>query len=425
MKKIEVLKLFAASMIVILSEQQSFGDIYHYNNVIIGERAQGMGGAYCAVADDASGVYYNPAGLAFAQSNDISGSANALYSRTLTYKDIFEGKNFTEKSEGTFSPFFGAMQKLDKYIKGLVGGFAYYSLDTELTDQNDLVQNAVVSSTTTYNILRRVVNRKAATTVAAMGLGYRISPSLSLGVSLAYTHSEDLTQIYLNLDETTSGVRRKSTTNSRRLLRTYGLEPGLGIQWAPFTKLAFGMTLKQGQFASQQLEQDQHLSVYLASTNQYGDTAQRSKSVNPLGAPPLQARFGTALFASPDLLLTADLSYYGAVKNMESGYRPEFAREAVMNQSIGMEYFLTPSFPFRMGIFTNNDARKTVSVNNGEKINYLGLSTFGAWAQPNSQISLGTVVQKGSGSSKKVSEDKSETVDGFAYTVAFSATHSF
>src|SRR5947207_10520035 len=30
----------------------------------IGERAQGMGGAFVAVADDASAIYWNPAGLA-------------------------------------------------------------------------------------------------------------------------------------------------------------------------------------------------------------------------------------------------------------------------------------------------------------------------------------------------------------------------
>src|SRR5438552_15283744 len=30
----------------------------------LGERAQGMGGAFVAVADDASAIYWNPAGLA-------------------------------------------------------------------------------------------------------------------------------------------------------------------------------------------------------------------------------------------------------------------------------------------------------------------------------------------------------------------------
>ena len=81
-------------------------DQFHYNNVILGERAVGLGGAYTAVADDASGVYYNPGGLAFALSNDISGSANAFYSKKTVYKNIKElgGKDFTETAGGTFAP---------------------------------------------------------------------------------------------------------------------------------------------------------------------------------------------------------------------------------------------------------------------------------------------------------------------------------
>ena len=34
----------------------------HYNNIIIGDRPAGMGGAYTAISDDPSGLYYNPAG---------------------------------------------------------------------------------------------------------------------------------------------------------------------------------------------------------------------------------------------------------------------------------------------------------------------------------------------------------------------------
>lgn len=51
-------------------------DDFHYNSVIIGERASGMGGAYVAVSDDTAGLYYNPAGIILAQSNSVSASVN-------------------------------------------------------------------------------------------------------------------------------------------------------------------------------------------------------------------------------------------------------------------------------------------------------------------------------------------------------------
>lgn len=51
-------------------------DVFHYSNLLIGDRAIGFGGAYTAIADDASGVYYNPAGLGFALTNDEIGRAH-------------------------------------------------------------------------------------------------------------------------------------------------------------------------------------------------------------------------------------------------------------------------------------------------------------------------------------------------------------
>ena len=54
-------------LFLFLTNITSYADIHHYNDLILGERASGMAGAYSAVADDPSGAYYNPAGLAYCQ----------------------------------------------------------------------------------------------------------------------------------------------------------------------------------------------------------------------------------------------------------------------------------------------------------------------------------------------------------------------
>lgn len=59
----------------------AFADESHYQNYIVGERALGLGGAFTAIADDASGSYYNPAGLAQLSQSSISLAA-ALYGRS-------------------------------------------------------------------------------------------------------------------------------------------------------------------------------------------------------------------------------------------------------------------------------------------------------------------------------------------------------
>ena len=56
-------------------------DENHYSNQLIGYRAAGLGGAYTAISDDPSGLYYNPAGIVYAQTSNLSASVNAFQCR--------------------------------------------------------------------------------------------------------------------------------------------------------------------------------------------------------------------------------------------------------------------------------------------------------------------------------------------------------
>src|SRR5690349_9357619 len=51
-------------------------DDSNFRPYIVGARAAGMGGAYTALADDGSGPYYNPGGIAFARHSSLSLSAS-------------------------------------------------------------------------------------------------------------------------------------------------------------------------------------------------------------------------------------------------------------------------------------------------------------------------------------------------------------
>src|SRR5262247_2580132 len=48
-------------------------------NIPVGARAIGMGEAYTAVADDASSLYWNPAGIAFLNQSQAAFMYNQLY----------------------------------------------------------------------------------------------------------------------------------------------------------------------------------------------------------------------------------------------------------------------------------------------------------------------------------------------------------
>lgn len=423
-------------------------DIFHYSNVLVGERAIGIAGAYTAVADDASGVYYNPAGLAFAQSNDISGSGNAFYNKTTEYSKVIASQNYTETAGGTFAPFLGVLNKLDRFLPGLVGAFAMYTSDTELLDQNDRWPTVYVGQSgtqfTSIQGFHRTVQLRTSTSHIAAGVGYRLSGRMSVGLALRYTSVSELSQDFQQsdsvLEETASGTAVVTTlvkqyTNNRTSLEAKGFEPTLGFQMALGQSLSLGLSFRKGSWMSQEktvaadklATQQSSTSGVTASTGALVvETASSAdaKSSNPLGTIPGEVRVGLAWFASPKLMASGDISYFDAAAGSKGAGR----RNSVLNYAAGTEYYATPSVALRAGFFTNNDARSEVTASKytgGTNINYKGGSLFAAYIQPNSQISVGAVVQNGMGKSQKV-EGVNTPVDvkSSLTTFAFAATTS-
>lgn len=479
--------------ILLLAAGTAEADVFHYNNTLIGDRAMGLGGAYTAISDDASGVHYNPAGLGFALSNDISGSANAFYSKKTTYKKTIGDDNFTEKSGGSMAPFFGGLQKLDNLAPGLVAAFGIATLDSDLKDQNDEITDQEFQSkgeggavTTAYlERLHRTVQQRASTTAFSGALAYRVSGSFAVGLGVSYISIEELVQEYQNTQTGTPGqiVLSQIVQNIRQLLSAAAIQPSLGFQWAFANSWSLGFNYKHPISVTQTFRTDTDSSNYAFAWRcdyQDGDTtrsasvgkncdqavaagevpagaarasrqiplsisngsiqsdgsgaplspaipivAGTAKSKNPIGDFPGEARLGLAWFASPRLLLSFDVQH---VMEAKSGDMALYEREAVTNFALGSEYYLTPSLPLRFGLFTNNDSRPEVSDNKtgqSDHIDFLGTSLFLAWAQPNSQVAFGAVVQQGEGKAQKIGGYNVQDVEAFSGTLAFSATHNF
>lgn len=444
-------KIVGAMALTIIGAAQAsvaLADIYHYNNVLVGERAIGIGGAYTAVADDASGVYYNPAGVAFAQSNDISGSGNAFYQKSTKFENVIGGQNYTETAGGTFAPFLGVLNKLDRFIPGLVGAFAMYTSDTELLDQNDRWPTIYIgqegTKLTSLQGFHRTVQLRTATSHIAAGVGYRLSGRMSAGLAVRYTTISELSQDFQQSDsvveETASGTAVvtqvvKQYGNSRNSLEAKGVEPTLGLQMALGQSISLGLSIRKGSWLSQKRtvasdtlqtaqSSDSGVTATTGALVVESASASDAKSSNPLGAIPGEVRVGAAWFPSPKLMASGDISYFDAAAGSKGAGR----REAVLNYAAGVEYYVTPSVAMRGGYFTNNDSRPEVTAakySGGTNINYKGGSLFAAYIQPNSQISVGAVLQNGTGKSQKV-QGVLKPVDAKSSltTFAFAATTS-
>ena len=469
----------------------AIADQFHYHNIIVGDRALGLGGAYGAVSDDASGIYYNPAGMAFALNNDISGSANTYFNRTVTYKETVFDEDFVEESGSQVPSFFGGLQKLDKYVKGLVAGFATWTTDSDLKDQDDLIRNKVEGN---IDIRRfhRTVNQRASTSYAGVGAGYRVLPNLGVGFGLAYFSVDELVQEYQDTIQSVDGgsIYTLLNQNIRQHLSAAGIQPILGIQYAIGGVLSMGLTVKPGVILTETLafDSERRISAFSGSqleTLEAGEREaslatlqsiqERQESEDALGGWPLETRLSFAWFASTRLLWTLDLTYHAAVSNAGSFQPFEvcrnsddqviscsdpssvgtienklYEREAVLNYATGLEYYVIPSLPLRLGIFTNFDARPEVDeatpddataaqttkrscsyadfytkyCNQPDHIDYYGGSVFAAYVTPQSQISVGFIVQSGSGKAQKKGGHEVQDVEALATTFAFSATHN-
>ena len=445
---IQKFSIISASFLACVFTTSARADIFHYNNVLVGERAIGLGGAYTAVADDASGVYYNPAGIAFAQSNDISGSGNAYYKKSLSYEDVLGSQDYVEEASGTFSPFLGILNKLDRFLPGLVGAFAMYTSDTELLNQNDRwpvvgVATSTTQATALYGF-HRTVQLRTSTSHMALAAGYRMSGRLSVGFGLRSTMVDELSQDFQQsalwtVDIASEKIVKTETkyNNNRSSLKATGVEPSFGAQMALGQAFTVGISMRKGAFLSQEYTQaadtltvtKEDATGVTAATVPSATTETPSvadtKVSNPLGSLPGEVRVGAAWFASPRLLVAGDLSYYDPATNGKISY---FKRQAVLNYAIGTEYYVTPSIAVRAGGFTNRDSRPDLTkgkTGQTAHIDFVGGSLFLAYIQPNSQISVGAVMQQGSGKSQKLAGKTGlEDVKGSLTTFGFAATTS-
>lgn len=162
-------------------------------NIGTGVRPTGMGGAFCAVADDANGLYWNPAGLAQKTSQEITLMHNQWF-QDINYEYLgwvsSYGKSKTQDSSG-IKALGGSVSYL--YIKDIIGrdnegiktqNFNAYDMNLALCYSQEITQNIL----TGINLkLISQTNEKESGTGMAIDIGglYRTpSHKASLGLSI-------------------------------------------------------------------------------------------------------------------------------------------------------------------------------------------------------------------------------------------------
>lgn len=413
--------VMASGIIIALSTGASYADDTHYNNILIGERASGMGGAYTAISDDPSGLYYNPAGIVYAGGRNFTASVNAFHNTEVRYKSVIGGSDWVRNSSNLLPNFFGATQPM----LGGMAGFSYAVTDSIVEDQDFTAMNpnAAVSQFTLN------LNVRDNTTKIGPSFAMEFTDKFSLGLTL-YAHIRDAETI--NNQWVTESVSGKHWWyNSYREESEIGIDPVVGIMLSPADKLSIGITLRKTfiMLADWQTQGTLMNEAALAPEPVFYPPA--SNSGTDKREHPFITSIGLGYFPSNKLLFSADFTYYSPTSGLKypgTDVWLYFPREATWNAAFGAEYFPTGSWAVRGGLFTNRSNTPVVSsteYGQEDHFDMYGFSTSLTKMTPTSSITAGLTYSRGSGDSQPYGDNIIKKVEADSLTLFLSSSYSY
>ncbi|HMW07258.1 MAG TPA: outer membrane protein transport protein [Leptospiraceae bacterium] len=354
---------------------QVFQNIHSF----LGERASGMGGAYTAVSDDATGTYYNPGGLGFANKSSFTASSSGYQKGYDNYTNADgTGRDYIRKSSSYFPNFLGYVGGGEK----LKYGFSFVSPYQSQTD----VANSITlpfqlyEGQYAYSNYVSINKEELIRTQFGLSLAYRLTDRLSIGATLYYvreTHVLFATDEYEKFDKT----RMREIYYDRKL--SIGFEPILGFVYALTDKLYLGFSTRKiintaGRRNS--YYSDENYFIYKSGFGSggvdYTDSPFIQTKSNVSMPAPTEIRTGLSYYFSEKLLWVGDFIYTSPYKLSGQNYIVNFSnplritfgddeyhelrRTETKNYATGLEYFVNQVFAIRIGYFTNHSSNKKI-----------------------------------------------------------------
>ncbi len=356
-------------------------DDTHYKNMVLGERAATMGGTYVAISDDSTGCYYNPAGIAFAVGDSLSGSGNVMHKMKTVYSETIGTEDWVRESEALVPNYFGVLKKYKSY------SFCFsYVVPEAFIEHQDLVFDNPLS---TVNKYYQSLHSEDITYLMGPSGAVRFGDSISLGLTIYYHYRSFMRQYHYFLKSIDGGYEIYYESKKQR---EDGVMPKIGMQWSPWSMLTVGMAMDQAFLLNSSFQSDYsyHNTDNSTGTANYSSTMNRSVSEVKRNFP-IHLAFGVAFFPTPSQLYTVDLDYYQA---------QEKGRADIMNYSGGTEYYLNPTNAVRFGFFTNYTnlpPADSTTVAPYEYIDIYGVSLGYTSYSSSSSLTLGAIYTSGSG----------------------------
>lgn len=318
----------------------------------VGSRAAGMGGAFTALADDGSGAWYNPGGLAFVERSQVSiaGSVYGLVSGS--FQDALgDGHDFKYSGLNTFPTATAAVWRLGQpgAAEAHVLSLAVFIPDAVAIDDRDTLgsrQNAFFYSDHMQTVWAGFSWARRFGRVGVGASGFAL-----LGTRLS---QQDITAV------AATDPSQFATLSARTDETTYGVAGALGLRWDPADDLHLGLSVYSPAYGT---GRRRFFARGLLGAVP-GGPASQVVNEDGLGASPwqpLRVQAGVAATWGA-LTVAADVQLLGPREvRDDAGRAPEgldrrIHRNAVVNGSIGVEYVAAGRFPLRAGLFSDLSA---------------------------------------------------------------------
>jgi hypothetical protein len=382
-------------IVALLIAAAAEADDSNFRPYVVGSRAAGMGGAFTAIADDGSGPFYNPGGIAFAARTQLSLSGSVYGLSTGSFKDALgDGHDFSFHSLNISPTTTSAVMRLgpEGAHDGYVLALSVFVPDASLTDGRDELN----SSSNAFFLTEQTQTVWGGFTVARrMGnIGIGASAFLLFGTSLSQL---DLTAV--------NGSNVFATITDRTSETTIGFVGALGIRWDVTREVSLGASLYTPSVGWGSR------SVFIRATQALANQTPQAVVVNNDGlhaspADPMRIQLGGAYHSGPltvsaDLILLLARDVDDDADLASQGLDRHIVRNTVLNAALGMEYVLGGSFPFRAGFYTDFAASPDTDPNsdneNTSHINRYGGTMSIGMNSEHSSTNVGLNISGGSG----------------------------
>lgn len=347
------MKRVLCALVLAFLPAAAVADDGNYRPYLIGARAGGMGGAATALSDDASGPFYNPAGIAYVKRSQLSLSGSLFGVVTGSIADALgDGNDFSYSDLQTFPIQTSAVYKLgpDSAEESLHALAISIFVPTSVSlDDRD---NLGLSQLSFFN------SGKEDDVWAGATYARRFGP-VALGASVYGLVETSVSALDLTAAPSPSEFANLSARFDELRL---GIVGALGMRFDVTDEISLGLSAfspEIGVHSSRRV----YLRIATGDVNGQPATIALRRAEDLHASPSLPGRLQAGIaWSSGDVTLAADVilllprNVYDDVDRTAEGLNRTIQRNLVVNGSAGVEVLLTPALPFRAGVWTDLSA---------------------------------------------------------------------